>query len=359
MSEEPSKDLLRRLSLAPGAPGSEDAVRGIVRETLQGVGKITYDRLGSILCEKEGTRPGPRVVLDAHLDEVAFLVQAVTEEGRLLFVPLGGWWGHVLLGQRVDVLIASGTVPGVIGSKPPHFLRPEERTKVIEPEAMHIDVGAATRKEVEALGIHVGDPIVPHAEFIEMSAPGILSSKAFDDRVGVGLLCEALLGLRGKPHPNTVVGVGAVQEEIGCRGAQTASELSNPDAAIVLEGTPADDLPGFTERQAVLGKGPQIRFYDPTAVSNRRLVAFIEKVAQEIGVPVQLAVRKTGGTNAKSIHLHGRGVPTVVIGVPARYIHTHVSLIHWQDYVAAQRLIIGAVLRLDSATVEGFTRFGA
>jgi endoglucanase len=334
-------------------------VRSIVREVLEGTGRITYDRLGSILCEKEGTGAAPRIVLDAHLDEVAFLVQSVSEEGRLAFVLLGSWWGHVLLGQRVDVMGALGMVPGVIGSKPPHFLRPDERAKVIDPESMYIDVGAASRKEVEALGVRPGDPIVPHAEFIDMAPAGILSSKAFDDRVGVGLLCEALLGLRGKPHPNTVVGVGAVQEEVGCRGAHTASDLSRPDAAIVLEGTPADDLPGITERQAVLGKGPQIRFYDPTAVSNRRLIAFIEKVAGEAGIPIQCAVRKSGGTDAKSIHLHGRGVPTVVVGVPARYIHTHVSLIHWQDYVAALRLVIEAVLRLDRATVDGFTRFGA
>jgi endoglucanase len=357
MSKEPSRDLLRRLSLAPGAPGAEDAVRRIVAEALHGAGSITYDRLGSILCEQEGASPAPRIVLDAHLDEVGFLVQAVTEDGRLAFVPLGGWWGHVLLGQRVDVVAGSRMVPGVIGSKPPHFLRPEERVKVIEPEGMYIDVGASSRQEVEALGIRIGDPVVPHAEFIEMAPEGMLSSKAFDDRAGVGLLCEAMLGLRGKPHPNCVIGVGAVQEEIGSRGAQTASEIAKPDVAIVLEGTPADDLPGFTERQAVLGRGPQIRFYDPTAVSNRRLVAFIEEVALEIGVPIQCAVRKSGGTDARTIHVHGRGVPTVVIGVPARYIHTHVSLIHWQDYVAGRRLVIEAVMRLDRARVEGFTRF--
>jgi endoglucanase len=354
---EASQDLLRRLTLAPGAPGAEEAVRRIVRETLEGVGPISYDRLGSILCEKAGTSPSPRVVLDSHLDEVAFLVQSISEEGKLAFVPLGGWWGHVLLGQRMEVLADGRAVPGVIGSKPPHFLRPAEREKVLEPDCMYIDVGASTRKEAEELGIRVGDPVVPHGEFLEFATPDILSSKAFDNRVGVGLLCETLLFLRAHRHPNTVVGVGAVQEEIGCRGAATSSEVSRPDVALVLEGTPADDLPGFTERQAVLGKGPQIRFYDPTAISNRRLVRFVEEVAARERIAVQLAVRKTGGTNAKSIHLHGQGVPTVVIGVPARYIHTHVSLIHWKDYLAARKLVIELVLGMDAKTVAGFTDY--
>jgi putative aminopeptidase FrvX len=353
-----SRDLLRRLTLAPGAPGAEDAVRRIVRDAIRDVGPISHDRLGSILCEKKGESASPRVVLDAHLDEVAFLVQSITDEGKLGFVPLGGWWGHVLLAQRVDVLTGGGkVVPGVVGSKPPHFLKPQEREKVIEPDAMYIDVGAATRKDAESLGIRVGDPAVPHAEFIELAAPDILSSKAFDNRVGVGLLCEVLLGLCERRHPNTVIGVGAVQEEIGCRGAETSSEMARPDVAIVLEGTPADDLPGFPDRQAILGKGPQIRFFDPTAVSNRRLVSWIQGIAAQLGIPIQSAVRRTGGTDARSIHVHGRGVPTVVIGVPARYIHTHVSLIHWQDYLAARKLVLEAATRLDAATAEGFTRF--
>lgn len=356
-TDQQSIDLLRRLTLAPGPPGAEDAVRAIVRESLSGAGKVSHDRLGSILCEKAGMSASPRVVLDAHLDEVAFLVQRIGDDGRLGFVPLGGWWGHVLLGQRVDVLAGGKMIPGVIGSKPPHFLSAAEREKVLDLDVMYIDVGTASRKETEELGIRIGDPAVPHAELIPL-AGDVLSSKAFDNRAGVGLLIETMLALEGKKHPNTVVGVGAVQEEVGCRGAGTATELSRPDVAIVLEGTPADDLPGLTDRQAVLGKGPQIRFSDPTALSNRHLVRFVEEVARSLKIPIQMAVRKSGGTDAKSIQAHGRGVPTVVIGVPARYIHTHVSLIHLQDYLAAKKLVLEAVMRLDAKVVARFLDFG-
>ena len=359
MSPDPSVELLGRLSRAAGAPGAEHEVRTIVQEALRGIGDLRHDRLGSVLSEKAGASEEPRVVLDAHMDEVGFMVQSISSEGNLGFIPLGGWWGHTLLGQRVDVVTEGGQVPGVIGCKPPHFLSPEERTKVLPLTSMYIDVGASDPHTVEELGIQIGDTVVPHAEFGEMAVPGILSGKAFDDRAGVGVLCEALRALDGLSHPNTVIGVAAVQEEVGCRGAATASALARPDVALVLEGTPADDLPGFSERQAVLGQGPQIRFVDPTAISNRPLVRFVQAVAREQEIPVQLAVRRSGGTNAKNIQVHGAGVPTVVIGVPARYIHTHVSLIHWQDYCQAVGLVVEVVQRLDAATVASFTDFGS
>ena len=240
--------------------------------------------------------------------------------------------------------------------KPPPFLEASERRNVIELDKMYIDVGATSAEEVGDLGVRVGDAVAPYTEFRELDRAGYLSGKAFDDRVGVGLMVETLRAL-GSDHPNTVIGVGAVQEEVGCRGAITSSAMSRPDVAIVLEGTPADDIPGFSERQAVLGAGPQIRFFDPTAISNRRLVRFVQDVANEVEIPVQTAVRRSGGTNASSIHRSGRGVPTVVIGVPARYIHTHVSIIHFEDYLSARGLLLELVSRLDSGIVDDFTRF--
>jgi putative aminopeptidase FrvX len=358
MSDDASRQRLERLSLAAGAPGAEDEVRAIVLETLRDAGTIRYDRLGSLLCEKKGEADSPRVTVDSHLDEVAFMVQRITDEGRLTFVPLGGWWGHVLLGQRVDIVTERGKVPGVIGSTPPHFLTTEERRRVLELDKMYVDVGASNRDQATGLGIRLGDPIVPAAEFREMAVEGVLSGKALDNRLGVGLMCDTMLALRDRRHPNTVIGVAAVQEEVGLRGAGTASEIARPDVAIVLECTPADDLPGGEDRQGVLGGGPQVRLFDPTAISNRRLVRFVETVAEECGVRIQPAVRRSGGTNAGAIHRSHAGVPTVVVAVPGRYIHSHVSLMQWSDYVGARTLALELVLRLDAAHVEEFTRFG-
>ena len=356
-SESEVLDLLRRLTLAAGAPGDEGEVRSIVRQQLEGAGELSTDRIGSLLCEKRGSAESPRVVLDGHLDEVAFMVQSIDSEGRLKILPLGGWWSHVLLSQRVDVLSEKGKIPGVIGSKPPHFLSKSERNRVLDIGDLFVDIGAASRQQAEELGIRIGDTIVPHSEFVEFAAPGVLSSKAFDNRVGIGILCETMLALGDTAHASTVIGVSAVQEEVGCRGATTASELARPDLALVLEGTPADDLPGFKERQAILGKGPQIRLYDPTAISNRKLVRFVEKVASDVGIDIQLAVRRSGGTDARSIQRWNRGVPTVVIGVPARYIHSHVSLIRAEDYLASCQLVLELVRRIDQDVVDSVLTF--
>jgi len=357
MRDQDSRKLLKQLSDAPGPPGAEDEIRRIVRGTLEGAGTIHYDRLGSLTCELRGSAEAPRVVLDSHLDEVAFMVQSISDAGRMPVVPLGGWWSHVLLAQPVDIITEAGPVPGVIGSTPPHHLSLAQREKVLPIEKMYVDVGASSGDEVRKLGIRLGDPVVPRTEFREMAVDGVVGGKAMDNRVGVCLMCETLLALKSREHPNTVIGVGAVQEELGVRGAGTSSELVQPDVAIVLECAPADDLPGESAPQGVLGKGPQVRLFDPTAVSNRRLVRFVEEIALECKLPIQLAVRRTGGTDAGAIHKSGHGVPTVVVAVPARYIHSHISLLQWSDYRTAAKLVLELSLRLDAERVASFTRF--
>lgn len=359
--ETDSVELLKRLTLAPGPSGAEEGVRAELREALKNVSGLQYshDRLGSVVIEKPGKVGSPRVLLDAHMDEVGFLVQSISRDGTLALAPLGGWWGHVLLAQRVDVLCEGGKISGIIGSKPPHFLSSDERTRVLKLDKMFVDVGAADREEAEGFGIQVGDAVVPHSEFIPLKNPRLLSAKAFDDRAGVGVLIESLIALQDIDHPNTVIGVAAVQEEVGCRGAGTAASLARPDVGIILEGTPADDTPGFPSgsRQAVLGSGPQIRFSDPTALSNRRFVRFVQQLADVRGIPCQIAVRRSGGTDAKSVHVHATGVPTIVVGVPARYIHTHVSVIHLDDYLNARQLVVELVQAMDEKTVADWTRF--
>jgi endoglucanase len=357
LPDERTIELLRSLSEAAGPPGAEDEVRAIVHRTLEGVGSIRHDRLGSLLCEKRGSADEPRVVLDSHLDEVGFLVHSIDDGGRLSLVALGTWWSHVLLGQRVDVLTDAGRVAGVIGATPPHFLSADARKSVLGLDDMYVDVGACERSQVEALGVQVGDPVVPHTRFRKMGVDGVVSGKAFDDRVGVSVMCEVMLGLRDRDHPNTVIGVGAVQEELGSRGAGTAADVARPDVAIVLEGTPADDVPGHSARQGVMGRGPQIRLFDPTAVANRRLARFVRDVAGELDIDVQIAVRRTGGTDAATIHRSRSGVPAVVIGVPVRYIHSHVSLVDLRDLAAARRLVLDLVVRLDAPRAATFTRF--
>jgi endoglucanase len=352
--------LLKRLGEAHGAPGSEDAVRHVFREEL-GSRSIRCDGIGNLFCMKPGSATVPRVMLAAHMDEVGFVVQTISKSGLIKFSPLGGWWSHTLPAQRVRILTRSGLeILGVIGAKPPHFLQENEREKVMKIDDMFIDVGAGAREEViQELGINLGDPIVPFSPFTPMSNPDLFICKACDDRLGVALVIQTIQTLETLEHPNTAIAVGTVQEEVGVRGAQTAPFLGKPDAAIVLEGTPADDLPGVPEdeQQGVLGRGVQIRVLDPSAIMNRKFVDLALELAGQHQIPHQVAVRKSGGTDARAIHLHGSGIPTLVLGVPARYIHTHNSIANIQDYCSALELTLQLVQAMDAGTVEDFTAF--
>jgi endoglucanase len=348
-----SIDLLRELTQADAIPGHEAEVRTIFQSQLEGIGIIQKDRLGSIFCTKRGRAETPRILLDSHIDEVGFIVQSVTASGYVKFVPVGGWWAHTLLAQRVNILTKRGKVPGVIGSVPPHLLSGSAREKVMELKDLYIDIGAESREQAsEEYGVQPGCPIIPYGPFMPMQNPKLFSAKAFDNRVGVALVIETLQKLG--EHPNTVIGSGSVQEEVGLRGARTVASVTEPHVAIVLEGPPADDTPGVNSdaMQGKLGGGVQIRLYDPTMIANPRLCDLVIETAQAHQISHQIAVRHSGGTDAGAIHQVGRGVPSIVLGVPARYVHSHLSIIHIDDYYAALSLLLHLIPQLDGATVD-------
>lgn len=350
--------LLQQLTEAHGVPGSEDAVRTLFRQHLTGYGTISTDRLGSIACERSGAGDAPRILVAGHCDEVGFAVQTITARGFLKITPLGGWWTHTLVAQRVRILTRSGReITGVVGSTPPHFLSDAQKDKVLPMDQLYIDTGATSREEAESWGLRPGDPVAPLSEFTPLAHPDRFVSKAFDNRCGIAAAIQSMQILRDAPLPCTLIAAGTVQEEVGCRGAQTLGALTRPDIALVMEGTPADDTHGMDtgESQGRLCGGVQIRVLDPTAIMNRRLVHFVADTAAEEGIPHQTAVRKSGGTDARSFQLTGTGVPCVVLGVPARYIHSHNSIIDINDYLSAVRLVCAVVKRLDAATVAGFT----
>jgi putative aminopeptidase FrvX len=355
-----SSHLLAQLSNAAGTPGDERAVREVIRQQLAEFADFSYDKVGSIICRSKGDSEHPTIMLAAHMDEVGFIVRYVTNQGFVKFHPLGGWWGHVLLAQPVVIKTAGGDVPGVIGAKPVHHLQSDERQRVLDIQDMFIDVGAASKQEAqETFGIRPGDHIVPNTPFTPLHNPRLVSGKAFDDRVGVALLIEVLRNTAGPPIPSTVYGVGTAQEEVGTRGAATVVEAVKPDVAIVLEGSPADDTPGFPkeERQGQLGRGPQIRVFDPAMIANRALLDMVLDTARQTGIRHQIAVRTSGGTDARAIQSHHTGVPTVVIAVPVRYSHSHIGLLHLDDYEASLALLLELLKRFDAATVAGFTDF--
>ncbi len=357
-AKQKGMELLQKLSQAHGAPGQENDVRRIFRSEL--AEGVYTDRAGNIFCRQEGASAYPVILIAAHMDEVGLMVQTIMDDGLIRFLALGGWWTHTLLAKRVRIRTGEGIeIPGVIGAKPPHFLSEAEREKVMKIEDMFIDVGARDAGEARAFGIRLGDPIVPDSPFVHMANPDLLLSKAFDDRAGLSLVVHAALETAKMPHPNTIVFAGTVQEEMGMRGAKAAASSADPDLAMVVEGAPADDLPGTPkeDRQAVMGAGPQIRFMDSSAIMNRKFTDFVIETAEKNSIPYQIAVRRKGGTDAAPIHLHASGVPAVVVAVPSRYVHTHNTIIDISDYGYALKLILKLVETLDRQIAERIGSF--
>lgn len=346
--------LLEKLTDAPGVPGFEDEVRSVVEAELQGYATLERDRLGSVIATKKGSQEAPRVMIAGHLDEVGFMVTRITDEGFLKFQTLGGWWEQVMLAQRVQVITHKGKLTGVIGSKPPHVLPPESRKKVVEKQEMFIDIGVASKEEAEEAGVRPGDPVVPVCTFERLANPKYVMAKAFDNRMGCALVIDVIRRLQSREHPNTVLGVATVQEEVGLRGAMTSTYQSEPDIGFAVDTGIAGDTPGMNpeEAQAKLGKGPAILLYDASMVPHVRLRDFVIRTAEEAEIPLQFDVVPGGGTDAGRIHLFGRGVPSLVLAVPVRYIHSHAGILHLDDVEHAARLLVEVVARLDARRLE-------
>lgn len=353
------EQMLKELTEAQGVSGYEEPIREVVKHYLGPLGELSSDRTGSVICRQTGTQSSPKVMIAAHMDEVGFMVKLITPEGFLRFTPLGGWFDQVLLAQRVVVKTRQGDVVGTIGAKPPHLLSSEERGKVVSARDMYIDIGATSEEEVKAAGVRVGDPVVPRADFVPLATGKTYLSKALDDRIGVAVMIAALRELQSKPHPNTVYGVATVMEEVGLRGATTSVEAVDPDVAIILESDIAGDVPGVRpEESAVrLGKGPSIIFYDRRMIPNLKLRDLVMDTAQELGIPVQTSALEGGATDGGVVHLHKVGVPTIVLAVPARHIHSHSSIVHRDDFDHCVSLVGAVLQRLDAAKVAESVRF--
>lgn len=348
--------LLKELTEVSGAPGREEEVAALMEKQLRSLGKVSYDKLGSIIAEKKGTAAQPKVMIAGHMDEVSFMVSEISKEGYIRFLPLGGWWGHVALAQRVRIITRKGVVRGVVGSKAPHVIPSEERRKVLEINQLFIDVGCQEKFDVKKrLGIEVGDVIIPEASFEILANKDMYLAKAFDNRIACAAVIEILAGLGKGGHPNTVFGVGTVQEEVGLRGAGTAAYQIDPDVAIALDVTVARDTPGMSPGETV-GKGPVIIVYDGSHIPNYRLRTLVQDTAAKIKVPVQFGSLERGGTDAGRIHLTRRGVPVMTLGIATRYIHSHAAMLSRRDYDAWVKLMVAVIRRLDAKTVKGLTR---
>ncbi|MDR7077752.1 putative aminopeptidase FrvX [Neobacillus niacini] len=349
---EQTLNLFKTLTELPGASGNEHLVRNFMREQLtQYADEIVQDKLGSIFGVKKGNQNGPTIMVAGHMDEVGFMVTQITDNGMLRFQPLGGWWSQVLLAQRVQVMTNNGPVIGVIGSIPPHLLDESKKSKPMDIKNMLIDIGADDRADAEAIGIRPGQSILPICPFTPMANAKKILAKAWDNRYGCGLAIELLQEVKDETLPNILFSGATVQEEVGLRGAQTAANMINPDIFFALDASPANDMSGSKSEFGQLGKGALLRILDKSMVTHRGMREFILDTAETNNIPYQYFVSQ-GGTDAGRVHQSNEGVPSGVIGICSRYIHTHASMIHIDDYAAAKELIVKLVKACDQTTVD-------
>ena len=340
------KELLKKLAEAQGISGYEGEIQSIVKAELEDyVDEIKIDQLGNLIATKHGKKPS--VMVAAHTDEIGLMVKQITDEGFLRFSTIGGWFDQTLLNQRVIVHAEGGGLYGVIGSKPPHKMKKEEREKVVKAEDMFVDVGAQSSEEVEQMGIFIGTPITTDRHFVSLENDRV-TCKAFDNRSGVAVMIEAL------KKANTefeVYAVGTVQEEVGLKGARIASFGLDPDVAIALDTDIAGGHPGIEKKDTTIeiGKGPVITVSDASGrgiITPPSVLKWLKETAARYNIKYQLSVSEGGMTDAAIIHLTRSGIPTGVVGVPTRYIHSPVELLSLKDLDNCAELVARAIERV-------------
>ena len=351
-------ELLQKITDAAGAPGFEEPIRKVMLDAMKPfASSIAFDGLGSILATQGAS--GPRIMVDAHMDELGGVVRRVTPRGLLTMQMLGGWLDQALVDQRWTIIGSKGPVRAVTGIRDVHVVPAEERTRVYSRDSLFLDVGAASEAEVAAMGIGPGDPVVPDAPFTVLNGTQNYLAKGWDDRVGCGVVVEAMRRLATVPHANQIVWAITTQEEIGLRGAHTAVEIAKPELAIAIEGGITGDVfPGRPEEtQVKLGAGPGLFLYDSSALPNRRLVSFVRDVAAAGQIPLQLDVVQGYGDDSAELQKALGGVPTVNLVVPVRYTHSHNGIINRRDFDRMVDLLVAMLQKLDAPTVKRLRDF--
>ena len=338
--EKSSIALLKKLCEIPGAPGFEKKIRDIViNEIKDYVDTVEVDNLGNVIATKTGNNNGPKVMLAAHMDEIGFIAKHIDENGFIRFHTLGGFDPKTLTAQRV-IIHGKEDILGVMGSKPIHLMKTEERNKAVQIEDFFIDTGRSAR-EINDL-VSVGDPITRERELIEMG--DCVNCKSLDNRVSVFILIETLKKLKGQQA--TVYGVFTVQEEVGIRGAQVAAHQLNPDFGIAIDTTIAFDLPGAQNHEKVteLGKGPAIKIMDSMTICDPRMVRFLKKTADNLNITWQPELLTAGGTDTAGIQRTGKsGSIAGAVSVPTRHLHQVIEMCHKKDITGAVDLLIGSL----------------
>ncbi|MDQ6749368.1 MAG: M42 family metallopeptidase [Actinomycetota bacterium] len=340
-------DVLRALLTAPGPSGYETAPAAAWRQAAGQFAEVSSDTLGSSVARVPGTGGGPLLALVGHIDEIGLIVTHIDDDGYLYFEGIGGWDWQILVGQRVEISTRGGAIPGVVGKKPIHLLKDEERKRVADVKDLHIDVGARNGDEARAL-VRIGDVAVIAGEPVALPNDRV-ASRALDNRLGAYVVYEAArLVAQAGGAPGEVAAVAAVQEEITFAGAHTSAFALQPDLAIVVDVTHATDAPGVDAKalgKHPFGSGPVL---ERGATLSPQVFELLHDTAEAEGIAFTVAAsaRRTG-TDADAVHISRAGVPTAVVSVPLRYMHSPVEMVALEDVGACARLVAAFAQRLE------------
>lgn len=347
--------LLKAVSEVNGISGDESEVSQLIQKELEGFAtKFEYDNLGSTIAYLEKDKSLPTVLFTAHMDEVGFMVSEILPNGMVRMTPIGGWWNHVVLAKEMILKTRKGKkLFGVTGAQPPHGMPAEMRNKVLETKSLYLDLGVKDDKELIKLGVQLGDTITPYQEFRVLNDGVSLLGKAWDDRICVAVGIEALKRLSKEENLQmNVAFAGTVQEEVGCRGARTASYHVKPDVAFALDVTMSYDLPGSPALPTKLGAGIALSLKDGSVIAHRGLFDFVENIAKENEIMYTYDMLAAGGTDSGEIHKQFDGVVNMTLSLPCRYFHSHTSIINYNDFEQAVSLVVEVVKKLNAEKIQ-------
>lgn len=334
---------LEKLSNINGVTGREEDVRNVLSNLIKPyVDSVSEDKLGNLIAIKKGDKSKPKIMLAAHMDEIGLMVKNISKEGFIQFAKMGGIDDRILLAQKVIVHTSKDDLLGIIGSKPPHIQKKEERNKVVTYDKLFIDIGAMDSRDIQKMGVKIGDPISFSVKF-EKVGKKIVTGKAFDDRAGCAVMVETLKKLNSTDC--SIFAVGTIQEEVGLRGAGTAAFGIDPDFGIALDVTVAGDVPGVKdfESNIKMGKGPALTVTDAGLISHPKVLSLLVDTAKKNNIPYQLETGLPGTTDAARISLTRQGVPSGTISIPTRYIHSPVGMMDLTDINNSIKLTVATI----------------
>ncbi|MBD3178725.1 MAG: M20/M25/M40 family metallo-hydrolase [Candidatus Latescibacteria bacterium] len=344
--------MMKEFTEASGVSGDEGEVFSLMEKHLAGAVEVSRDKLGSFIGKLSSGPDEPRIMLAGHMDEVGMMVSHFSDN-YIKFNPVGGWWTPRMIGLPVRIKAAERVIPGVIASKSPFQMEADQRKKIPKKKELFIDIGLNSDEKVEEQGIRPGDPVVPDVPFTPLINGNTYMAKAWDNRIGCMAVVEVLRRLSKKSPPCAVYGVGTVQEEVGLRGAETSVHYVNPDVCLAVDVGIAQDIPGAPRGgMDKLGKGVSISVYDASLIPNRALRDLVVSVAEKEKIEHYFSATPYGGTDGGKFHLSRAGVPTIVMSVPTRYIHSGGGILDRRDFESTVELLAKLIMKLDSDTVS-------